>query len=279
MRRVLEWGETNRRPFPWRETRDPWHILTSEVMLQQTQTSRVVPYYERWVAEFPDPPTCASAGPGAALRAWAGLGYNGRALRLHRAAVAITEDHGGRVPDDRVALEALPGVGPYTARAVLAFAFEVPVAVVDTNVARVLSRSVAGRRLGPAESQALADALVPPDHAWAYNQTLFDIGATVCRAKKPDCERCPLLSSCVWASVGRSGPDPGASIRRQSRFEGSDRQGRGRLLAAMRRGPLPTTSLAEAAGWPGDPERAARVAASLVDEGLAVWAARTLRLP
>jgi A/G-specific adenine glycosylase len=277
---VLEWGDANRRSFPWRETRDPWHVLTSEVMLQQTQTSRVVPHYLRWVAEFPDPEACARAGPAAALRAWSGLGYNGRALRLQRSAVAITERHGGSVPGERVALEALPGVGPYTARAVLAFAFGQAVAVVDTNVARVLSRAVAGRRLAPAESQALADALLPPAGAWAYNQTLFDIGATLCRARTPDCGSCPLRPSCAWAVGGWAAPDPGANRQRQSRFEGSDRQGRGRLVQALRGCPLTPDGLAEAAGWPDDPDRAQRVASGLVADGLATRDADgVLRLP
>ncbi|HXW38189.1 MAG TPA: A/G-specific adenine glycosylase, partial [Acidimicrobiales bacterium] len=206
-------------------------------MLQQTQAQRVVPHYLRWVAEFPDPPTCAGAGPAAALRAWAGLGYNTRALRLHRAAVTITESHGGVVPGELEALRALPGVGSYTARAVMAFAFGAPVAVVDTNVARVLGRAVAGRRLTPAECQRVADGLLP-EESWAYNQTLFDIGATICRAQGPECGRCPLRGCCAWAAAGWPGPDPADRRRHQSRFEGSDRQGRGRLMHALRRGPV-----------------------------------------
>ncbi|MGH9047369.1 MAG: A/G-specific adenine glycosylase [Acidimicrobiales bacterium] len=249
-------------------------------MLQQTQAPRVVAPYERWITQFPDPPSCARAGPAAALGAWAGLGYNRRALRLHRAAVAITECHGGRVPDRLAALEALPGVGPYTARAVMAFAFGADVGVVDTNVARVLSRAVAGRRLGPKEAQSLADRLVPARQSWAYNQTLFDIGATVCRSRRPDCPGCPLRGLCAWDGSGRCEPDPAELGRRQSRFEGSDRQGRGRLMDALRLGPLRPDELAGAAGWPEDPERAVRVATTLVADGLAAWGARAvLALP
>jgi A/G-specific adenine glycosylase len=247
-------------------------------MLQQTQTSRVVPRYLEWIAEFPDPPACARAGPAAALRAWAGLGYNGRALRLHRAAVAITELHGGAVPAERAALEALPGVGPYTARAVLAFAFEAPVAVVDTNVARVLSRAVAGRRLGAAESQRVADELLPPE-AWAYNQSLFDIGATVCRARAPECAECPLRGRCAWAAAGWTAPDPAERGQRQSRFEGSDRQGRGRLMDALRQGSVVRTRIPECTGWPDDPQRSIGVAEGLVADGLARWQGDRLTLP
>jgi A/G-specific adenine glycosylase len=240
-------------------------------MLQQTQAPRVVGPFERWVVAFPDPPSCARAGPAAALRAWEGLGYNRRALNLHRAAVVITDSHGGRVPSERAALEALPGVGPYTARAVLAFAYEADVGVVDTNVARVLSRAVAGRRLRTREAQELADRLVPPGRSWAYNQTLFDIGTMHCRATGPDCPGCPLRTGCVWAAGPANAPDPGGRAGRQSRFIGSDRQGRGRIVDALRRGPLGVTDLAAASGWVDDPGRARRVADGLVEEGLAAW--------
>jgi A/G-specific adenine glycosylase len=240
-------------------------------MLQQTQASRVVGPFERWVDAFPDPPSCARAGPAAALRAWDGLGYNRRALNLHRAAVAITERHGGRVPSERAALEALPGVGPYTARAVMVFAFEAHVGVVDVNVARVLSRAVAGRRLGPQEAQALADRLVPSGRSWAYNQTLFDLGALHCRAGDPLCAGCPLRRDCAWRVAGHVSPDPGERPGRQSRFAGSDRQGRGRLVGALRRGPIEVSQLASVCGWSDDPARASRVAEGLIGEGLAAW--------
>jgi A/G-specific adenine glycosylase len=240
-------------------------------MLQQTQAARVVAPFERWVASFPDAPTCARAGPAAALRAWEGLGYNRRALNLQRAAVAITDRHRGLVPPQLVDLEALPGVGPYTARAVMVFAFEAAVGVVDTNVARVLSRAVAGRRLERKEAQALADRLVPPAQSWAYNQTLFDIGALHCRARNPECSSCPLRTTCAWLAGGRRSPDPAERTHQQSRFSGSDRQGRGRLIDALRRGPLGPGQLANASGWAEDRTRARRVAETLVVDGLAVW--------
>ena len=278
-RRLLDAKDQLWRDLPWRHTRDPWHVLVSEVMLQQTQVPRVVGPYSRFVARFPTPAVCAAAGAPAVVREWEGLGYNRRAQFLHRAAVAIVQRHGGAVPASVEALRALPGIGPYTARAVLAFAFDAPLGVVDTNVARVLARAVAGRELQPSERQSLADDLVPGDAAWAFNQALFDLGARHCTSRSPRCAHCPLRRSCRWRRAGSPQPDPAASRRRpQSAFDGSDRQGRGRLVAALRRAPVPSAALAAAAGWPYESERAVRVAAALVDEGMAGWEAGSLTL-
>jgi A/G-specific adenine glycosylase len=174
-------------------------------------------------------------------------------------------------------------VGRYTARAIHVFAFEQPLGVVETNVARVLARAVAGRRLEASEVQAVADALVPGDAAWAWNQAMVDLGATVCTSRSPGCSHCPLRPWCAWARAGHPAPDPAAGSaavsRPQSTFAGSDRQGRGRLIDALRRGPLPLSRLAEATGWPDDPERASRVAAGVIADGLAVEAGGQLRLP
>jgi len=261
-------------------TRDPWAVLVSEMMLQQTQVDRVVPRYHAFLARFPDPAACAAASTGDVIAAWAGLGYNRRAVYLHRAAVAVVERHGGRMPSTLAELSALPGVGPYTARAVLAFAFEQPVGVVDTNAARVLARAAAGRSLGGREAQAMADA-------WEWNQAMLDLGAAHCTSRAR-CHGCPLLPAgtgggCAWAAAGYPEPDPAVGSAgvsgRQSPFGGSDRQGRGRLVAALRRGPVPMDRVAEAAGWPADAERAARVAARLVAEGLAIQEGRILLLP
>lgn len=261
------------RDFPWRATRDPWLVLVSEVMLQQTQAARVVEPYLRVAARFGSPAACAAAGPAEVVREWDGLGYNRRAVHLHRAATVIVERHGGRVPEDLEALLALPGVGPYTARAVLALAFGAPIGIVDTNVARVLARAVVGRPLGPRETQELADRLVPPDDAWRFNQALFDLGAGPCAARRPSCDGCPVARGCRWAREGHRPPDPGtAGRRRQSVFSGSDREGRGRLVGALRRSPVHVSGLATAAGWPDDSERALRAAAALVREGIAGWA-------
>ena len=278
-RAIRAWGTTggggSRRPdLPWRSTRDPWAVLVSEVMAQQTGLARVVPAYRRFLELFPTPAACAAAPLADVLRAWKGLGYNRRAAGLHRAAAAMVARHGGRVPGDLSALLDLPGVGPYTARAVLAFAFEVDVGVVDTNAGRVLSRAVAGRPVRAGEAQALVDSMVPPGGAWEFNQALLDLGATVCRSSVPRCEGCPLRRRCRWAARRRVPPDPargsaGVSTP-QSAFAGSDRQGRGRLVDALRRGRVPPAQVAVATGWPDDPVRADRVADGLVAEGLAV---------
>ena len=269
---ILRYGAVLR-ALPWRETRDPWAVLVSEFMLQQTPTSRVLGPYGAFLRQFPDPPTCASAPVSEVLVAWAGLGYNRRALSVHRCATAIVEQHEGHVPDQLGALLALPGVGPYTARAVLAFAFERDVAVVDTNVGRVLARAVAGRPLGVREAQELADLLQAPGDGWAWNQSVMELGAEICTARRPRCADCPVAGRCRWVAAGGSAPDPALGSAGvggpQSRFEGSDRQARGRLLSALREGPVFPREIARAAGIPEDPRRAQRVADRLVADGLA----------
>jgi A/G-specific adenine glycosylase len=268
-------GGASRRPeLPWRSTRDPWAVLVSEVMAQQTQLSRVVPAYLRFMDRFPTPVSCAAASTGDVLRTWQGLGYNRRARNLHRAAQAVVADHGGRLPSDLSGLLALPGVGAYTARAVLAFAFGVDVGVVDTNAGRVLSRAVAGRAVSAVEAQRLVDAMVPPGRGWWFGQALLDLGAGICVAGTPHCAECPIHRRCRWAGTGRSGTDPaagsaGVSVP-QSRFDGSDRQGRGRLIDALRVGEVPAAMVASVVGWEDDPDRVERVVAGLVAEGMVV---------
>ncbi|MBW3669980.1 MAG: A/G-specific adenine glycosylase [Actinobacteria bacterium] len=240
-------------------------------MLQQTQVSRVVPKWAAFVDRFPTAASCAAAPVGDVVRLWSGLGYNRRAVNLHRCAVAVVERHDGRLPDSLDALLALPGIGPYTARAVLAFAFERDIGVLDVNAARVLGRAFA------VTAQADADALVPSGHGWAWNQAVLDLGATVCTRQAPRCDDCPLFSRCAWRRHG--GPDPATPAGRQSRFDGSDRQGRGRLVAALAAAPVPLDKADVAAGWPGAHERAAVAVASLVDDGLAVIHDGRLTLP
>ncbi len=258
-------------------------MLVSEVMLQQTQAPRVAPAFERFAARFPTAAACAAAPAGEVVRAWAGLGYNRRALALHAAAAAVVERHGGAVPGDLDALLALPGVGPYTARAVLVFAFARDLGLVDTNAGRFLARAAAGRPLARREAQDVADGLVPPGEGWAWGQAVFDLGALVCVRRAPRCGDCPVRAHCAWAAAGYPEPDPVAGSAGisggQSRFAGSDRQGRGRLVAALRAGPVPVEAVAGACGWPDDPDRAERVAAALVADGLAVRTGETLTLP
>jgi A/G-specific adenine glycosylase len=275
---LLGWGLPRLRDLPWRQTRDPWAILVSELMLQQTQVARVLPKYLDFLSLYPTPDACAAVSSGDIVRAWAGLGYNRRALNLHRAACAVAQ--AGSFPSTLAGLLALPGVGPYTARAILAFAFETDVAVVDTNIARVLAR-LHGRSLATQEVQALADGLVPEGDGWAWNQVLMELGATTCTARTWACATCPLVALCAWAggaavdpAIGSAGVSGG-----QSRFDGSDRQGRGRLVDALRTGSVPAASLAKVMGWPDEKARAERVVATLLADGLVLLEAGVYRLP
>lgn len=271
---LLSWWRAEGRDLPWRATRDPWAVLVSELMLQQTQVPRVVERWVRFLDRFPTVAACAAAPLASVVEEWAGLGYNRRAVHLHRTARRCVEVHGGALPTSLDELLALPGVGPYTARAVLVFAHERDIGLVDTNAGRFVARALAGRPMRPAEAQARADWAVPTGQGWAWGQAVFDLGASVCTKRSPRCDVCPIRSHCSWALAGCPEPDPiggsaGVSAP-QSRFEGSDRQGRGRLVDALRVGPVAAVDLAHVIGWPDDPARAARVAATLVADGLAV---------
>ena len=272
---LLGWFDHRQRDLPWRATRDPWTVLVSELMLQQTQVARVVPRFHEFIARFPTPAACAAGTVGDVVTLWAGLGYNRRAVNLHRCATAVMANHSGRFPDRLATLLALPGIGPYTARAVLVFAFERDVGVLDVNATRVLSRLSSH-----AVEQSEADTFVPSGQGWAWNQAVLDLGATVCRPV-PDCASCPLAGgACAWQAAGRPDPDPWRRSARQSAFMGSDRQGRGRLVEALRAGPVTAIQVAPTMGWPEDPQRVARVAATLVADGLAVVdGTGTWRLP
>jgi A/G-specific adenine glycosylase len=236
---LLGWFAQHARDLPWRRTRDPYAILVSEVMLQQTQVARVLERYPAWLERWPTPSALAAASAADVLRAWAGLGYNRRALGLQNTARRVVEL--GEFPREIAELERLPGIGPYTARAIACFAFGAQVTAQDTNVRRVLERSL-----------GTPDVLPPPGRAWDWNQALFDLGAQVCLARVPRCERCPLADAC---------PARGQTFapqRRQSRFEGSRRQRRAALVRELAGGPV-----AEG-GYDRD------VVASLLADGLAV---------
>ena len=211
---VLAWYGENGRDLPWRKTRDPYAILVSEVMLQQTQVSRVVPRYLAWLERWPDAAALAAAPPAAVIEAWSGLGYNRRAVNLHRCAQAVTER--GGFPRDQAGLRALPGVGPYTAAAIACFAFGDQVAAPDVNARRVLSRAFGDPDLAP-----------PPGRAYEWNQALFDLGSGICIARRPRCELCPLAAGCPSAGMTF------APLRKQSRFEGSFRQRRSAVLKRL----------------------------------------------
>ena len=252
---LIAWGSQHRRDLPWRKTRNPWAILVSELMLQQTQVARVIPKYRAFLGEFPTPAACAAAPLGDVIRAWAGLGYNRRAVSLHRAAVAIGH---GPFPSTLAGLLALQGVGPYTARAVLTFAFEHDVGVLEVNTTRVVMRLT-----GEEPTQAVADALVPVGEGWVWNQAMIDLGATVCLRRDPRCGECPVRRWCRAPGAEASPPTF------QSRFAGSDRQGRGRLIDALRAGPVAWDDVPAAMGWPDDPARSQRVLDGVVADGLA----------
>ena len=279
---LLEWWEGQRRELPWRQTRDPWEILVCEVMAQQTQVGRVAERWRPFLGRFPTAAALAAAPVAEVLRWWTGMGYNRRAVDLHRCATAVVEGHDGRLPETLAELLDLPGIGPYTARAVLAFAFERDHGIVDTNTARVLARW-AGHRLTAARAQALADQAVPVGTAWAWNQAMLDLGATVCTRRAPRCAQCPVRADCAWAVAGWPAPDPAdgsAGVSGgQGRFDGSDRQGRGRLVEALRAGHVAIADLPAVMGWHAEPDRAERVAATLEGDGLAVRERDAYRLP
>ena len=250
---LLEWYAHNRRPLPWRTTRDPYALLVSEVMLQQTQAARVIPYYEAFLERFPNAEALANAPPRDVLAAWSGLGYNRRALALQAAARRVAT-HGW--PED---LTELPGVGPYTAAAVGSFAWDRQVAAIDTNARRVIERFDARSRT-PAALGGRAAELLPAGRAAEFNQAMMELGATVCRPRAPRCGDCPVRDGCATRAAG--GPAPPAPRRGAERFEDSDRWARGRIVAALLSGaPLPAGLTAE---------RRERALAALERDGLVV---------
>jgi A/G-specific adenine glycosylase len=273
---VLAWGVPRLRDLPWRHTRDPWAVLVSEVMLQQTQVARVIPRWYAFLERFPTPAACARAPLGDVLVEWQGLGYPRRARNLHATAQRVVE-HGG-FPRDLDGLLALPGIGNYTARAVMAFALELDAAVVDTNIARVYAR-VAGERLTPKRVQAMADAALPAGDAWVWNQCLMDLGAVLCRPSNPGCAECPVRIRCAWRAAGGADPAIGSSgvSAPQARFDGSDRQARGRLMKALTAGPLALADVA--AVMQRDQQTADRLLGALVGEGLCHVHGETDRQP
>ena len=268
---ILHWYAAHQRDLPWRHPEaTPWAVLVSEIMLQQTPVSRVLPVYTAWLARWPTPAALAAATAGDALRAWGRLGYPRRAIRLYQTAQALVEWHGGAVPASVTALLALPGIGPYTAAAVASFAFGQRHAVLDTNVRRVLARLISGQELPPvsasAAEQKLAESLLPEEPAVAarWSVAVMELGALVCTAARPQCASCPVAGSCAWRLAGHP---PGGGARRSQGYEGTDRQCRGRLLAVLRAadGPVPGSRLD--AAWPGRLQRN-RALDSLVADGL-----------
>lgn len=241
---ILTWYASRARSLPFRRTTDPYAVLVSEAMAQQTQAARAGEAWTRFMARFPTVEALAAASPADVLRAWQGLGYNRRALNLWRAARRIVDEFGGRVPSDLAGLQSLPGIGPYTARAIAALAYGIPVGAVDTNVRRVLGRIVAGEAgvLTTAELQRLADDAVSRDRPRDWTHAVMDVGATLCRPRRPDCAACPARPWCRHASA------PPAEIRREAvpapaaretpaPFRTTSRWLRGQILDRLREGP------------------------------------------
>jgi A/G-specific adenine glycosylase len=268
---LIRWFGEHARALPWREPGvTPWGVLTSEIMLQQTQVDRVRPVWEEWVHRWPSPAALAAQPLAEALRAWGRLGYPRRAARLHEASRVIVAEHDGEVPDQLDALLALPGVGAYTARAVLAFAFGQRAPVVDVNVRRVLRRIRHGEADGPARAQDLPDtlALLPeePAAASALSAALMELGQTVCLPHAPNCAACPI-HPCRWARAGK--PETSEPAARQApRYAGSDRQARGALLAALRASAEPLRKAELDQAWLVNPAQRERALSSLMDDGL-----------
>ncbi|HEY3879786.1 MAG TPA: A/G-specific adenine glycosylase [Trebonia sp.] len=268
---VLGWYAVTARDLPWRAPdASPWAVLVSEIMLQQTPVSRVLPAYQAWLTRWPTPAALAASPAGEAVRQWGRLGYPRRALRLHETAVIVTQKHGGQLPADRDELLALPGIGAYTAAAVSVFAFARRHAVLDTNVRRVLARVEAGQEFpGPQPSVAeyrLAESLLPQDAAVAarWSVAVMELGALICTAAAPRCEDCPVAAHCAWLAAGR----PAATVRPVGQtYEGTDRQCRGRLLAVLRDSAEPVTQARLDAAWPEAVQRA-RALDGLVADGL-----------
>jgi A/G-specific adenine glycosylase len=276
--RLLRWYDEHARDLPWREPcTTPWAVLVSELMLQQTPVARVLPVYDQWLLRWPAPADLAAAPTGEAVRAWGSLGYPRRALRLHAAATRIVEQHRGQVPSRYEDLLALPGVGDYTAAAVASFAFRRRHVVLDTNVRRVLARTVRGEQQ-PARSvtrteRATATALLPEDGptaaAWAV--ATMELGAVVCTAAAPRCATCPVADLCAWRSAGYPAYDGPARVGQ--RYDGTDRQCRGRLLGVLRDSAAPVHRSTLDAVWPAAEQRD-RCLQWLVRDGLVARVSR-----
>ena len=284
---LAHWYRRAARDLPWRRPRfhedfGAWGTLVSEFMLQQTPVNRVIPHLEAWLDRWPTPAAMAAASTSDVLQQWANLGYPRRALWLHRAAVEITERHGGIVPEDVDDLLRLSGIGDYTARAVAVFAYGARHPVVDTNTRRVMARAILGQaQPGPPSRRdlELMDSLLPADVADSavFNAAAMELGATVCTARSPRCDICPLADVCAWVAAGR--PDTGDTRRRQAAFEGSDRQARGAVLRILRAAaPEPVLIDSVLAEWPDALQRD-RAIDSLIVDGLAEADGEMLSLP
>jgi A/G-specific adenine glycosylase len=268
---VLAWYSAHARDLPWRAPgATPWSILVSEIMLQQTLVARVLPAHQAWLTRWPTPAALAVDPAGEAVRQWGRLGYPRRALRLHETASIVTRDHNGKIPSSHDELLALPGIGAYTAAAVAVFAFNRRHPVLDTNVRRVLARMASGHQFPGAQPSAaeyrLAERLLPADPAVAarWSVAVMELGALTCSAANPRCADCPVAAHCAWRAAGQP---PSTAKRPAQRYDGTDRQCRGRLLAVLRDSPTPVLPAHFDAVWPDATQRA-RALDALVADGL-----------
>jgi A/G-specific adenine glycosylase len=267
---LVDWYAHHARELPWRAPgTSPYAVLVSEVMLQQTPVTRVIPAYQEWIARWPTAAALAAAPSGEAVRQWGRLGYPRRALRLHATCVSVVERYGGELPSTVQELLTLPGVGDYTARAVAAFALRQRHPVVDTNVRRVVARLVEGVADAAVTKKDLhlVESLLPvlDEDAATLSIALMELGAVVCTARSPRCPSCPVASWCSWLAAGSPALD--GPVRRPQGYAGTDRQVRGRLLAVLRdaTGPVPATALDQV--W-DEPVQRARALDGLVADGL-----------
>ncbi|GAB1824556.1 HhH-GPD family protein [Herbidospora sp. RD11066] len=268
---ILDWYAEHNRDLPWRRPEaTPWGILVSEIMLQQTPVVRVLPIWEEWMARWPTPEALAKEASGEAVRHWGRLGYPRRALRLHACAKAITDDFGGTVPATYDELLTLPGIGDYTAAAVASFAYGKSHAVLDTNVRRVLARTITGDEHPPKATttpeKRLAESLIPPVGAPRWAVAVMELGALVCTARSPRCADCPVAGRCAWLLAGKPAHD--GPERKGQTYAGTDRQCRGRLLAVLRDAPGPVEKALLDAVW-ADAVQRERALDGLLTDGLA----------
>ncbi|MDZ4718209.1 MAG: A/G-specific adenine glycosylase [Roseiflexaceae bacterium] len=299
---LLRWFAAHARDLPWRHTRDPYRIMVSEIMLQQTQVDRVIPKYHAFLEQFPTLESLAAAPTAEVIRAWAGLGYNRRAVNMQRAARAVLEQHAGRFPQAVAVLLDLPGIGPYTAGAIACFAFEQDVAFLDTNIRRVVRRLLVAADAAPSERElvGVAQSIIPPGQGWLWNQAIMELGALICTAATPACWRCPLCDMCLDYAARQQADTQALDLflageparrplkrvaeKRETPYAGSSRFYRGRVVDVLRRvpdgltfsslGPLLKETYTDADdSWLRD------LLAGLVRDGLVVLEQDWVRLP
>lgn len=275
------WFAVHGRELPWRNHKEPWAILMSEIMLQQTPVNRVQPVFDQWWQRWPQPQLLAATSQAEVIKAWGRLGYPRRALRLHQCAIEITDRHAGQVPNSYQLLRELPGVGDYTAAAVLCFAFHQAIAVLDVNIRRVYSRWLHGQAFPTSHitkaERVLVDSLIPHDgdscRRWHTN--IMELGQLVCTAQNPDCARCPLAGECRWRSIGQ--PDAGSRTTKPQAYYGTDRYVRGLILAKLRQDDCASESALEQL-W-HDHLQLNRALESLIADGLVTIGNQVVQLP